>query len=1067
MLSLTRVFLYNWNGCGEHLVEVDRRSVLVPEAGVWESILEVLELLLVGERTLLPATVGPQPRYAALEFSDAPRANYVTVGVGGMAAQHYFFTIPEALDPRWFRGAEGEGARSIAEVRAILEGRPGCYGDEELTSYQAHLAERLGVPARRFARLLKRLLRGAPPTELHTFVTQWMLEELPLDGETLQRLVQPYAQLREEVHALEEQLAALQQIVEQQATWRASQRKWEEQLVLMAALRSTVARRRLAAAQQAIAQLQSAIAQAEAERATYRATLQKQRAQLVEAEITWRQTDTYQRSEALQQEIKQTTSDAMLIHSRWLTLLHDLRQEATILHPLLEATLPATIVAGKKQPNPESSPLLDAEAYRTLRALLYTIASCQPDTPPPRHLARQLERVIPILEAALVRVQELMWWYRDQLQHLRSRAKLVEQKLTLVRMGLADYPEAVERICTLLTHLLGERPPLLCEVLEIPDAQWQDAVEALLGPQRFTILVPPEHVALARQVLQRAYVNEQLTDVGVLDIAATLHQRQLILPNSLAHQVKTEFLALQSYLHALLGDVVACQSVETLTQYRRAITPTLEYYAAWSLRVLPLTAARPWYIGTRGRQARQRALEQEWHELSQALPQATHHLQQLQGLLPHLQRVRPLAALRQRLESPLDPTALQERIATLMAQHQALQAQASQEGVQRIEQLHRELAQLDDHLEQLTAHLARCHTRLEQWRAALPRLEAQVVEDEEELQAREARFPAAVSAAHHQLADFLPFSAGQPPQEDEAVWLEPSIRQLERTVCAVQERAAEALQQLLAAMATYQARFRQPPPSAAAPLDPLDERFAAEAQRLLAEHLPRARQARDRAWQRTLAGIREAVVAPLHERFTTTWHAFERFNAVLSRLEWDGERYTFAIQPHASLLPFYQMVIDYPAEPPGRVRSPEASLAAQQSWESKHQQTLEHFAQLIAHPPQTEAQRLTRERVLDYRHYFHFAIAIHRTDGSVTVVDPFADSPPPPTAFLPLYLTVAATFAALYGLNAPHQRPHLRLLVFGHPIAPLAPHQQQALLAVLARLGFQILLPPAHPDASA
>src|SRR5205807_7829955 len=137
--------------------------------------------------------------------------------------------------------------------------------------------------------------------------------------------------------------------------------------------------------------------------------------------------------------------------------------------------------------------------------LVNTVSALDNNAPPPDSLGSQLANAIPALDAAHARASENEFRLRQEIETLRERAAALKRALeALRRSGRPSYPEHVERFRDLLAQVIGERPLLLCELLEIPDERWQNAVEALLGQRRFNVIVLPEQFEAALEALNRA-----------------------------------------------------------------------------------------------------------------------------------------------------------------------------------------------------------------------------------------------------------------------------------------------------------------------------------------------------------------------------------------------------------------------------------------------------------------------------------------------------------------------------------------------------------------------------------
>src|SRR4029079_6308214 len=108
----------------------------------------------------------------------------------------------------------------------------------------------------------------------------------------------------------------------------------------------------------------------------------------------------------------------------------------------------------------------------------------------------------------------------------------------------AEAPQAanLRRLLRAELGLGANEVTVLCTLLQIPDPAWQDAVEGVLGPSRFTLLVPPAHYAAAMQLYRERRHKDGLHGVALLDSEritqhATEHSTRN--KNALANEVTT------------------------------------------------------------------------------------------------------------------------------------------------------------------------------------------------------------------------------------------------------------------------------------------------------------------------------------------------------------------------------------------------------------------------------------------------------------------------------------------------------------------------------------------------
>src|SRR5262249_53579477 len=139
----------------------------------------------------------------------------------------------------------------------------------------------------------------------------------------------------------------------------------------------------------------------------------------------------------------------------------------------------------------------------------------------------------------------------------------------------------------LKTRLKGAREPHpLCELIEVPNARWRDAVEGLLNTRRFDLIVAPQDFPRALSLYERNKRGYALpgrgevfiSQVGLVDIERIQSSPNRVERDSLAEQIETDDPLARAYVDHLLGDVICVDDEQSLRRHRRAITDTVMVY---------------------------------------------------------------------------------------------------------------------------------------------------------------------------------------------------------------------------------------------------------------------------------------------------------------------------------------------------------------------------------------------------------------------------------------------------------------------------------------------------------
>jgi uncharacterized protein YPO0396 len=1115
MLSLTHIFLYNWHRFHDHAMPVEGSIYLAGHTGAGKSLLlDALQFALVGDVQRLRfcskvaefATASTAPEapahdqehhppiqildsyvrgrlgdgrllrpencvgYIVLELTsthqDAEHPRFM-LGVCIEAGEQRlpactFFIIPEAFDRRFF--IHNRRPHTRQELPQSLQRCRDAQVYEHASAYQVAVRRWLGVVHERFFDLLRKALTFQPVHTIRHFVERWILEEHPLEIATLQAAVQRRDELQHHVQQVEEKLAALRAIIERQNEVKRLRDQHAEYTLFVALLRIAETEQHIASLSQQLAAVQHQASQEEQEHQHAQVTLKGAKEALFVAERERYRSDVARRREELKREIDHTTAEAEAIRVRWHGLRRDLNGFAQVVRPLMDLDQ-----AGQpEQPEQPAQPaqpghlpdMLPHEERDALRVLLHAIAALDIHVPPDSTLLLLIDSAIPKLDELLQRTLDMQAATRQQLATLREESERLEQHLSHLRSGTRTYPDTLRHLRDLVTRAIGEQPPLLCELLDIPDERWQNAIEALLGQHRFTLVVPPKCFDTAVQVLQRACQHDNTWNVGVLDIASTLKEEHRALPGSLAHQVQAAFPALRPYVDMMLGDTIACTSIEELRRHRRAITPDVLLCHNWNITALAPDHYQPWFIGERAQQSHIAAAEQQAHDLQAQMQPLIAREHASDAAIERLRHVRDLAYLRRRLDEPLDERPLREQIHAATAELEALDSgniQSLEQEVNRLrglfeqeqlvmERIIERQAQRTSQIQQLERSLEAARNELHEREQAAPDSRVRFRRDAEEQGEQGAKAGAAsIWRLAYRDDAATPFTFVYAPS---SLHTEPgeAIAHAQSIARDVEARLHQERQRLTHEAMLYNARYH----FAAQPDSPDEERYATEQRRYLAHDLPRYRQQLEQNRQEIETALHEHVLHRLREQIVIARQQFERINNALARLALQGEYYRFGCTPTEELHAYHAMLEDLP-------RLGSGSLF-ESDYYTRHKATFDHFYQLVTRTPASDAERQQQQHLLDYRRYLTYDLTVLLADGRTSPLNSLHERLSSKDTQMPFYLTIAASFLQLYHSDMPGDGATLRLVLFDSAFAMMNQDHIAAVLELFQRFGLQVVL---------
>lgn len=165
---------------------------------------------------------------------------------------------------------------------------------------------------------------------------------------------------------------------------------------------------------------------------------------------------------------------------------------------------------------------------------------------------------------------------RTDIVEKQKTCKELEEKIKILKSGVMCYPnEAVLVRDSINNALIDESKKadakLLCELLYMTDASWQDAVESYLNTQRFNIIVSPDNYVVAKKVF--ISLGDKVKGIGLID---TRKMKETEKPDGeikyLCNKVESENVYAKRYVDFAMRDVACCENADDLEAYTKSVT---------------------------------------------------------------------------------------------------------------------------------------------------------------------------------------------------------------------------------------------------------------------------------------------------------------------------------------------------------------------------------------------------------------------------------------------------------------------------------------------------------------
>lgn len=1001
MKILKRVRLINWHRFQDETIEFAESVLLSGENGAGKStILDAIQFVITcskanfnkaahekGKRNLNSyircktgredrpyERVGSLSAHIALEFYDEAKKRPFVIGVVMDSATEekepntaWYLIDNKELKDEWFK--TGKQVKSISAFRTTNKG----ISTFAMTATEAKkmMLNRFGRLEEKFFSLIPKALAFKPIHDIKDFVYSYVLDEKDVNIDVLKENVRSYQDLERMLQDVKQRLGELEFIGEKEREVENYLRidRYQEYYIARAGKELTEQDKNKAEQNIRYEGLRCKEKQRECEELVHAKNAKEQMIQDLAVELN---------SDAEYQAFRE-------LERKEAELKNQIKEDKLEVKELKKAVSLALADAQKllKVKDVDGCVLEYQKVLETLETCesLVNVYSC-------------LERVIDYKKQMYGKVQEKIAELSLEIRSQAEKKLELDHQIQELESRRLSYPPSVVKLQTAIREQFrrlnrkGETR-ILCELLEITDTKWQNAVEGFLNTQRFYLLAEPEDFDVALSVYDKLRGQGLVYGVGLIN-TGKLDDYEVSPKGTLAEVVTSKNIWARRYINMVLGRVHRCNRYQDLKKYPVSITMQCMRYQNHVVSAIKPEIYETPYIGA---DAYKRQLEQcrkRKMELEQSL-------ETLDGRRENLRFVvEPLAAtsdidVKYRLKA-LENLRIHERLLD-NCKSEMRRFDASQTMIQkriRLEELQNERKQLDDKIGEITKEIGRIEERIEQYKETVMHLRdvlaGKTVELAELADRLKEEFVSCEKEYLRQIdgVDFARFIA--------------NFERARKANWTLKEKAEGDMKN---AMRAYKVAHDF---GAAETLAGFPE-FLAEYQKLknsqLLEYEEKVYQARKAAEEE----FREQFLSKLQENIKQAQGEFKELNRALKEIHFSKEQYEFIYEPSNKLKKFYQMIMSDFNVMQG------ASLFSGLFNETHKEVIDELFEKLTL---DDESSSKTLEEYTDYRTYMDYDIKITNEDGGFMFYSKVSQEKSGGETQTPFYITIAASFMQLY-----------------------------------------------------
>ena len=1055
MKKLTRMKLINWHRFNNCTIDFGDSTLLSGENGAGKStLLDAIQFVIIcstgyfnkaahenGKRKLTGyircktgkenqpyERTGEISAHVALEFYEESKDKYFIIGAvvdsaseGQETTVRYLMENTRLSDDLFLYGNQ---VKSIAEFRGSnIDIRQWCKTNVEARKM---VTARLGRIEDKFFRLIPKALAFKPIDDIKDFVYSYVLDEKEVNIEVLRENVRTYQDMERTLDNVKKRMKKLEKI--QELHQRLQERMERDQMYEYFLKRSDLdlvegkIRSIDAAKKNEEVRLEQAKVQLE--------MLQKERAEKQEI-VTNLRVELRHNQEFVALEEEKKELERQLEKRR-----NALQDESELKKSVAKAAKDSErLLMGVKDAGGDSQELISrVREYRTQLQKLDSEANVAA-------LKSLTDDVIHCKQKYFAGLQGELAKLQIQLKQNHAEREKLNKKISKLKRKKLTYPSGVE----LLTETIQEefaslgreiQPGVLCEMLEIQDEEWRNAVEGYLNTQRFYVLVEPENFDIALGIYDRLRKEKKVYGVGLIN-TRDLENYDTAPAGTLASVVTSQNQYARQYSNMILGKVQMCERYEDLKKYPISITKGCMRYQNRVASAIKPEVFRVPFIGKNAFTVQLVQAEEEYQKMNELLENQEKQLAGMNEILGLLST-----------DSDVDIKYRLDVLHTLGTVDRAIAK--CQENIQKLKE---------------NSTLIEKQIQLEELEKVLRGLDVSVNSDTEKIGGIRTRIQDLITRKQAFLENEMTekgkvLSLGEAAgdvlnswnQEYEEALGKRPVEQFQNEYLGKRrnnsDRWEKIKDQMINAMVEYKTEHDF---GAAASLEGFSE-FQAVYDRLKNSELLDYEEKVQSARHAAETEFQEQFLAKLQENMKLAQGEFKELNKALKGIDFSSERYEFQFMPSKKYRSYYEMIMD-----DFNVIQGESLFSGM--FHEAHKDVIEELFERLSVGGENSTQTL--EEFTDYRTYMDYDIKIIHDDGTYSYYSKVCEEKSGGETQTPFYVTVAASFVQLYSNNIGGEAAGL--VLFDEAFNNMDDERIGGVLEFLRRLPLQLII-AAPPD---
>jgi uncharacterized protein YPO0396 len=616
----------------------------------------------------------------------------------------------------------------------------------------------------------------------------------------------------------------------------------------------------------------------------------------------------------------------------------------------------------------------------------------------------------------------------EELQSIEKDIKMLEARKLVYEENIITLKEAINE------GLKAERgvdvePRIICELLQISDPLWKDAVEGYLNTQRFNLLVNPEYFDTSLGIYDRIKSKRKIFGVGLIN-TQKLDEYSDYAQDSLAEVVTSQNKYAKLYINMILGKVVRCTEVNDLKKFKTSITPTCMVYQNNTARQINPTVYSKPYIGE---DAYKIQLEQKLKDREvfiQKLKEQKNVLMEIEEFLDLLKGVK--------LDYLRENCSIKAHVVKKKSELEEKIEQLNRIDKSSIIQMQIELTEVKEKVITLDKRLKKLMEENLEVKVNIKNIEKIIVYHEESLY----KYSEILLRYEEEIISLLPRAREKYEDSVRNKKLDVILSNFISSRKGFETQKEKKLSELRQLQWNYNRDFHFGGSDGIEGMTDFQRENKVLKESKIIEYEEKIRGARQKAEEE----FKDHFISKLQENIKSAQKEFKKLNDALRGIKFGDDEYKFEFRESKDNKKFYDMIMD------------DSNFGADtlftEVFRNRHKEAMDELFERITIDDEQTKKAL--EKFTDYRTYMDYDIKIHHSNGSTSSFSKVCREKSGGETQTPYYVAIVASFIQMYGNSL--QDETVGVIMFDEAFDKMDENRIESMMNFINKLNLQVII---------